>query len=327
MTNDPLELPARNLYQAIAELGPAADPRALLKRVRRLQRGLPAEDEFTLLLSWLGRCSIVHQLDQLQLPPDSKCTYRVPDLLAVFRYKSQEIPVLIEVKSTAKNRLSWRGDYYESLRAYAGRLNVPLLIAWRCTQFGLWVLCDSSLFELRRTNYHLAYKTALKGNLMCELSGDFMYILRPGVGLHLTFQKLKKVSSEPEGEWWNLRVKDAYFTDSEGNHMKTLGAGLWLMFLGAEHATETDTHPEYFDHRFFITDESPMQAAHQLLGLATMGIVKKQVVPWRQLAQKHRFAIDGPTLVLATRSAIARKIVRCMFHQKPVEVPKFLQSK
>ena len=26
MTNDPLELPARNLYQAIAELGPAANP-------------------------------------------------------------------------------------------------------------------------------------------------------------------------------------------------------------------------------------------------------------------------------------------------------------
>ena len=163
---------------------------------------------------------------------------------------------------------------------------------------------------------------------MCELAGDFMYILRPGVGLHLTFQKLKKVSSQdPDGEWWNLRVKDAYFTDSEGNHMKALGAGLWLMFLGAEQATETDSHPEYFDHRFFITEESPIQAAHQLLGLATMGIVKKQVVPWRQLMRKHRFAIDGPTLARAARSAIARKIVRCVLHQQPVEVPEFLQSK
>ena len=41
----------------------------------------------TLLLSWLGKCSLVHQLDQHQLPPDSKHHYRVPDLFAVFRYK------------------------------------------------------------------------------------------------------------------------------------------------------------------------------------------------------------------------------------------------
>lgn len=311
MTKNTLDLPARNLSQAIAELGFDADAGALLKRVRQLQRGLPAEDEFTLLLSWLGKCSIIHQLDQLQIPPDSKHSYRVPDLLAVFRYKSREIPAFIEVKSTAKNRLSWRRDYYEALRAYAARLNVPLLIAWRCAQLGLWVLCDSSLFELQQTNYHLAHETALKGNLMCELAGDFMYVLRPGVGLHLTFQKLKKLSSqEPRGELWHLRVKDAYFTDSEGNHMKTLGPGLWLMFLGVEQTTETDTYPEHFDHRFFITEESPTQAAHRLLELATIGIVENQPVPWRQLMQNHRFTIDGPTLARAARSAIERKIVR-----------------
>ena len=327
MIKNTLDLPARDLCRAIAELGSEAEPQALLKRVRQLQQGLPAEDEFALLLSWLGKCSIVHQLDQLQLPPDSKHAYRVPDLLIVFHYKGREIPALVEVKTTAKKRLSWRPDYYDSLLAYAHRLNLPLLIAWRCTQLGFWVLCDSSLFELRHTNYHLAHETALKGNLMCELAGDFMYVFRPGVGLHLKFQKLKRVSSgEADGELWHLRVKDAYFVDSEGNHMKTLGPGLWLMFLGAEQDTETDSHPEYFDHRFFIPEESSMQSAHLLFGLATMGIVEKQPVPWRQLMQNHRFAIDGPNLAAAARSAIDGKIVRYVFHQQPVEVPKFLQS-
>lgn len=327
MTKNTLDLPARNLSRAIAELGSAADPKALLERVRQLQRGLPAEDEFALLLSWLGNCSIVHQLDQLQIPPDSKHAYRVPDLLAVFRYKGREIPMLVEVKSAAKNQLSWRPDYYGALRAYAHRLNMPLLIAWRKTGLGSWVLCDSSLLTLRRTNYHLTYETAVKGNLMCELAGDFMYVFRPGVGLHLRFQKLKKVSSRsPDGEWWQLRVKNACFTDADGNRMSTLGPGLWLMFLGTEQLTETATYPDYFDHRFIIPEEAPMQSAHRLLGLATMGIVQKQPVPWKQLMQKHRFSIDGPTLAQGARAAIERNLVRYIFHQQPAEMPQFLQS-
>ena len=327
MTKNPLDLPARNLSRAIAELGSAADPQALLERVRQLQRGLPAEDEFALLLSWLGRCSIVHQLDQLQIPPNSNRVYRVPDLLAFFRYKGRQIPALIEVKSTAKKRLSWRRDYYDALRAYAAQLNTPLLIAWRWTKLGFWVLCDSSLFALGGTNYHLGHETALKGNLMCELAGDFMYALRPGVGLHLRLQKLKRISSkEPDGELWQLRVKDAHFTDSDGNHLNTLGPGLWLMFLGAEQDTETDSHPGHFDHRFVITEEAPMQSAHRLLELATTGILQKQPVPWRQLMQEHRFAIDGPTLAGGARAAIERKIVRYVFHQQPVEMPQFLLS-
>lgn len=326
MTSNAADLPARILSKVIAELGLDAEPNALLERFRQLQRGLPAEDEFALLLSWLGKCSIVHQLDQLQIPPDSKHTYRVPDLFAVFHYKTREIPAFVEVKSTEKNKLSWRPDYHDALQAYASRLNVPLLIAWRWTQLGLWVLCDSSLFELRGKNYHLTHEKAMKGNLMCELAGDFLYVFQPGVGLHIRLGKLKEVPSQtPDGEWWHLRVDDAYFVDSEGNHLKTLGPGLWLMLLGAEQETATDSHPGHFDHRFFMTEHSPMQAAHQLLGLATMGIREKHPVPWRKLMREHRFSIDGKSLAEAARSGIERKIVRNVFHQQPVQVPGFMK--
>ena len=97
------------------------------------------------------------------------------------------------------------------------------------------------------------------------------------------------------------------------------------MFLDANQRAETDSHPDHFYHRFLIPEESPVQAAHRLIALVTMGIAQEQPVPWRQLMYKHRFPIDGPGLAEAARLAIERKIVRYVFHQQPVEIPKFLK--
>lgn len=183
---DLLDPTARPLYEAISELGCGAAPGALVERVRRLQRGTPAEDEFALLLCWLGRCTVVHRLDQVQTPANSKETYRVPDLLTVFRYQGRELPVLIEVKTSVKKQPSWRPDYYDALLNYAKCLGLPLLLAWNWTKFGFWTLSDSALFTRGETNYHLSFETAMQHSLMSELAGDFAYLFEPGVGLHLS---------------------------------------------------------------------------------------------------------------------------------------------
>src|SRR5262245_32471512 len=98
------------LAEAVRQLAPGASARDIVNRVRRLQIGLPAEDEFSVLLTWLGRCRLVHKLDQLQSPRESRERWCVPDLLAVFDYEGRDVPVLIEVKTSAptNNRLSWR---------------------------------------------------------------------------------------------------------------------------------------------------------------------------------------------------------------------------
>jgi hypothetical protein len=49
--SNPLDPPARLISEALMDLGLDAEPKALAERVRQLQRGLPAEDEFELLLS------------------------------------------------------------------------------------------------------------------------------------------------------------------------------------------------------------------------------------------------------------------------------------
>jgi hypothetical protein len=128
--NDPLYW---LIAEAVQQLGLSTDPKAVAERVRRLQVGLPAEDEFSVLLTWLGRCRLVHKLDQLQRPSDSRARWFVPDLLAVFDYHGKDLPVLIEVKTTPfdNNTLSWPVAYRERLVRYADMLKMPLLVAWR----------------------------------------------------------------------------------------------------------------------------------------------------------------------------------------------------
>lgn len=105
MTTVNLDSSARLIYEAIQQLGWSVDPASLTERIKRLDLGLPAEDEFIFILSWLGKCSLVHKLDQDQFPRDSKKYLQVPDLLASFETKSGPKVVLIEVKATNKKKL------------------------------------------------------------------------------------------------------------------------------------------------------------------------------------------------------------------------------
>lgn len=138
-SNDPF---LWTISEALQELGLGVDSKTLADRIRRLQAGLPSEDEFSVLLTWLGRCRLVHKLDQLQSPRDSRARLRVPDLLAVFDYRGSELPVLIEVKTSAPdiNTLSWAESYRDSLVRYAEMLKLPLLVAWKCGS--MWTLTD-----------------------------------------------------------------------------------------------------------------------------------------------------------------------------------------
>ena len=111
------------IYEACEQAG--CDPTALAEALRKLDHGFPVQDEFCLLLSWLGRCKLVHGLVQNQYPPASKQEYQVPDLYAVFDSPGGPIPVLIEVKSKMGNSLSWKPSYYEALQRY-GEPSVPI---------------------------------------------------------------------------------------------------------------------------------------------------------------------------------------------------------
>ena len=79
----PPDLP-RLIQEALAELGCDADAIAIAERVRRLDIGLPVEGEFSVVCAWLGKCQLLHKLDQHQVPVVFKQDFQVPDLLAKF---------------------------------------------------------------------------------------------------------------------------------------------------------------------------------------------------------------------------------------------------
>ena len=74
----------RLIQEVLTELGWDAESRKIAENVRRLDLGLPSEDQFIAICSWLGKTLLVHKLDQQQAPLKSRDTYRVPDVIAQF---------------------------------------------------------------------------------------------------------------------------------------------------------------------------------------------------------------------------------------------------
>jgi hypothetical protein len=69
---------------------------------------LPCKDEFAAVCGWLGKCRLLHKLDQQQIPLSSRDEFQVPDLLAFVFDATKGSPVLIEVKSNTARKLSFK---------------------------------------------------------------------------------------------------------------------------------------------------------------------------------------------------------------------------
>ena len=90
MKDKPSDL-ERLIHESLEQLGWTADAKSIAERVHRLNIGLPLEDEFSIICGWLGRCNLIHKLDQQQYPATSKDAFQVPDLLANFNVGSPPI--------------------------------------------------------------------------------------------------------------------------------------------------------------------------------------------------------------------------------------------
>lgn len=82
---------ARLFHEALEKLAWKGDAQELAKVVRRLNIGLPVEDEFMVVANWLGKCAMIHKLDQQIVPVQAKQKYQVPDLIARFSIVSQYV--------------------------------------------------------------------------------------------------------------------------------------------------------------------------------------------------------------------------------------------
>lgn len=330
MTTVDLDSSARLIYEAIQQLGWSADPASLTERVKRLDLGLPAEDEFIFILSWLGKCSLVHKLDQGQFPPDSKKYLQVPDLLASFETKSGPKVVLTEVKATNKKKLVWKPDYLKKLKNYASCLGLPLLVAWKF--YNLWLLVEIGCFTLAKTNFHLSLETAMKNNLMSCLVGDFLYVMKENVGLHFVLRKERLVETYETGmnsheEKWLTRVEKAFFTNSVGLKSSKLPAGLWPLFISAEPESQDRVEKDHIFQSFIIPENQGMKCAHVALSvLINFSMKNDDRIHWRKQLEEHKYPVEIKQFYDAAQKGIKKGYVRYIFRLQPVSVPEFLED-
>ena len=314
----------RLIPEVLSELGWNDDPKKVADQVKQLDQGLPAEDEFTAICSWLGKAHLLHKLDQHQAPSSSRDLYQVPDLLAEFE---QSGPVLIEVKSKTKQTLSFTPRYLDRLRAYAHLVKMPLLIAWK--HHGIWVLFDIQHFTKAQKNFNITFGDAMKENLLGVLAGDVAYKIASGAGVRFSCKKEQLIATEEnEGtvtEQWQMRIDEVGFMITDGKMVDELDPDVTTLFTTwdlSEQQSHSDTH---IDLRFVASDDDGMMFGHMALThLLHWTLPQGETINWRHAIRRDTVVSNMTNFRRALERALEQKVVHIIIHQQPHTWPHFI---
>lgn len=322
------EMPADGpwLFQeALASLGWRTNPEELADQVRRLDRGIPAEDEFAAVCAWLGKCRLLHKLDQVQVPASSKAEYQVPDLLARFTTQIDERPVLIEVKTSDGPKLRLSDGYLTKLGAYAELMGMPLLIAWK--YLGIWTLFEATHMESRKANHYIDLATAMDQNLMCALAGDVAFRLGDGAGVHLRLRKVQLISRQEQEdettEEWKTEFDKVEYTTSTGESLEDLDGNLQALFMCSDLVERQEHTPTHIWLHYTVARAG--QFGHRAL----VELLHWETTPdgrprWREVMRRRQITSSMSNLMLALKQGLALEIVRLILHTSPKRMPSFL---
>ncbi len=308
----------RLVQEVISELGLDADPAKIAHKVKLLNLGLPAEDQFQVICAWLGKCSLIHKLDQVQAPLSSRETYQVPDLLAHFETHGA---FLIEVKAFGKRTLSFKPDYLAKLKAYADLVGKPLLIAWKF--HGLWTLFDARHLTLARTNFNIQHGEAMRQNLLGVLAGDCVFKLAPGAGVHFEMAKdaLEAIEETENGkvETWRMRIAKITFTKGGGLPAADLHPETQQLLAAWDLESQEVHYPDRVDQSF-VAGEEGIQFAHMaLVHLLAWERGVNNAQDWRQILRAPEITKTIKSFALALERALEEGVVSHIFHQRPVD--------
>lgn len=315
---------SRILHEALEQCGwENADQ--VVQRVLRLDLGLPAEDEFAVICSWLGKCSLVHKLDQQQIPKSSKETFQVPDLLAVFNTDNNQYRVLIEVKTKQDENLTLRAKDRERLITYSELLGIPILFAWK--RHSIWTLFDISLFERFNKNYCVNFFSALSNSLMSLLAGDMHYQLGDGVGLHLKLRKDEIHESDGDTETWKTKIEDVYLQDYNGDKNYTFSPRTLSILNTCELDENTEIDDETIRQSFTVRSDVG-NVAHR--AIETLLKLKKSDaennIHWRSLLVDESPLHSISNFQKALDEALNLKFVKYIFILQPQKYPDFIKD-
>ena len=313
----------RLIQDVLGDLGFEADAKEVARRVRRLNFGLPAEDEFSVICAWLGKTRLLHKLDQHQTPGSSKDEFQVPDLLAHFEAGG---PCLVEVKVCNDRTLSFKPDYHARLTAYADLTGMPLLIAWKF--HSLWTLFDARHLTLARVNFNITHNEAMRQNLLGVLAGDVAFKLAVGAGVHLNLAKEVLIDTTPseEGytEVWQMRVSEVSFTGRDGSARTDLHAET-AQLLTTWDLESSEEHSSSHVRQSFTVGAEGIEFAHRaLVRLLDWESGAKDRASWRNVLRSTEITRSIAHFGTALERGLDEGIVSHIFRQQPVTLPDFL---
>lgn len=315
---------SRVLHEALEQIG-WSDADAVVQRVQRLDIGLPAEDEFAVICSWLGKCSIIHKLDQQQTPKSSRETYQVPDLLAVFNRGDNQYKVLIEVKTKKENILTLREKDRKKLLAYGELLGLPVLFAWK--YYEIWMLFDINLFEKFNKNYRIHWFKALSNSLLGFLAGDVGFQLGEGVGLHIKLAKDSLHEEQDDVQTWKTRMQEVYFLNYLGEKITKLSASSFAILSCCELDTTSSVDEEYIQQTFTIRSGTGYFAHKSLSSLLRFKSPDTDAsVHWRSILVDETPLSPFVNFQKALQDALNDKIVKYIIEQSPQIFPAFVKE-
>ncbi len=319
------------LTSVIRELEPLASPEEVINRIKTIDLGLSAEDEIQAILTWLGHCRICHKIENIGFQSRDFPKLIIPDLIAVFEHNGLKLSTAIEVKSNSNSKLDWKPEYYNGLLAYQDSVGLPVLIAWKHSDYGIWTLNSLATFKKSYVNYHLSFEDSFKENLLSCIAGDRAYQLCDGVGLHIESKKQGVIErkTDSEEEIWNIIITDAWFSDSLNNHYKKIPHGIWPLFLAADiDVSDTVNDPMVLQEYIFKGGEGDnlkLQYLHMALPIIVKFAQADETIHWRKKLETDTLPVSGYELRKVLNSTIG-SFTRYVFSITPSTLPPFLND-
>ncbi len=307
------------VYDVIRESGGKSPNVAdIRKKYFNLSNGLSAEDEFIALCLWSGKCSLVHKLDTSVRPKHSG--YGVPDLLCVFDHGGRQVPVLIEVKSSIRDKFPLSSKYCNELKKYSDALNLPLLIAFRWNRLAhpTWCLFEFDNMRTPRGSFTINMPGIFKHDLTGLLLGNFHIQLLQGTTISMTITKEQVYSDDN----FAGTLVDINWESPDGTRIDPSWLLQWLFIL-TDDEVEIEDYPDRIVQRFKkLNDESAM--AYWALP-SSLPIERYRVggqINWSRLVEENEFSFSLQDLRDAAKSGDGA--VRYIMDQVPTTMPTFL---
>jgi len=302
-----------------AALGPYPD---LLRDFQRRATGLRAEDEFIALSAWSGRCTLIHKLDQEQYPSSSRIQYQVPDLFAVFTLGTNRVPLLIEVKEHTKEvtppqdiRLKLSSKKWKGLKAYGEAHGLPVAIAWKLRELGLWCLFDLETMERAQSAFHAKWPGIYVNDLKGVLLGDLSVQIAEG---SKWVMKIQRLAPEKGGKFPG-KVEASYVAGPAGIPFVGKGPVLSLLSFCDDDVRNFEDGNVITQEIFVVRDQ--WLFTHWLLYRA---IEEESQVDWIEILRRGKFSFTFGDVDKTIQKAGEAGIVKTIVHYWPNSLPSWL---